>query len=253
MWWHESSRCRPRVLSSVPTVFQIMSIAKLSGWVGGLLPPRYKEALRKRFDSRYERSCRVISHISADDRVLDIGCVQHTLNNKNWKNPPFGLFLHADLSRHAKKTIGLDIVEEGIEKMQNGGYDVRQGDAQSFEIDGTFDAIVAGELVEHLENPGEFLERCRDHLAEDGIIILTTPNPHCLQFSLWALLGKSVNDEHTLWLDHDVMETLAQRTGLSLVSYEYIAPLITAVSMPLYKLGLAKPISSGGYIFILKK
>jgi 2-polyprenyl-3-methyl-5-hydroxy-6-metoxy-1,4-benzoquinol methylase len=229
-----------------------MAVAQLSGRVGRLLPPQLKEHLRKYLDSRYERSSRVISHISAEDRVLDIGCVQHTLDDRDWKNPPFGLFLHADLARHGKEVIGLDVVEEEVERMSDAGYDVRVGDAQAFNFDGTFDAIVAGELVEHLENPGKFLECCREHLSEDGVIILTTPNPHNLQFSLWALLGESVNEEHTLWLDHDVMGTLAQRAGLSLAGYEYIAPLITAVSMPLYKLGIAKPVSAGGYVFVLK-
>ena len=229
-----------------------MPLAQLSGCVGRLLPPQFKEYLRKRLDSRYERSSHVISHISAEDRVLDIGCVQHTLEGRDWKNPPFGLFLHADLARHAKEVIGLDIIEEEVERMSHAGYDVRVGDAQAFDFDETFDAIVAGELIEHLENPGKFLECCREHLSEDGVVILTTPNPHNLQFSLWALFGKAVNEEHTLWLDHDVMETLAQRAGLSLTDYEYIAPLITVVSMPLYKLGIAKPVSAGGYVFVLK-
>lgn len=40
-----------------------------------------------------------------------------------------------------------------------------------------FDTIVCGELVEHLENPYQFLRDIHDLLSTDGRLILTTPNP----------------------------------------------------------------------------
>jgi SAM-dependent methyltransferase len=42
----------------------------------------------------------------------------------------------------------------------------------------TFDALVAGELLEHLETPVDFLRRCHRVLAPSGRLILSTPNPH---------------------------------------------------------------------------
>lgn len=228
-----------------------MGLTQLSGQIGQFLPPQFKDYLRKRIDVRYERAIRVVSHISAEDRVLDVGCVQHTLAGKDWEDPPFGTFLHADLVRHADHVTGIDIVEEDVRQMAQAGFDVRVGDAQDFGLDETFDVIVAGELIEHLENPGDFLECCRDHLSKDGAVILTTPNPHNLKFALWSLLGKTVNEEHTAWFDHDVIGTLARRAGLVLDEYEYLAPTITLVSLPLYKAGIAKPVSAGSYIFVL--
>jgi SAM-dependent methyltransferase len=39
-----------------------------------------------------------------------------------------------------------------------------------------FDAVVAGELIEHLENPCAFLRNTHALLQEHGILLLTTPN-----------------------------------------------------------------------------
>jgi SAM-dependent methyltransferase len=42
-------------------------------------------------------------------------------------------------------------------------------------------AILAVEVIEHLENPSLFLRTARQHLAGDGFLILTTPNVVSLQ------------------------------------------------------------------------
>ncbi len=39
------------------------------------------------------------------------------------------------------------------------------------------DAIVAGEVIEHLENPYRFLRACRAAVGEAGRLVLSTPNP----------------------------------------------------------------------------
>lgn len=43
-------------------------------------------------------------------------------------------------------------------------------------IGGEWDAIVALELIEHLENPRHFLRECRRLLRPGGVLVLSTPN-----------------------------------------------------------------------------
>jgi SAM-dependent methyltransferase len=40
----------------------------------------------------------------------------------------------------------------------------------------TFHAIIASEIIEHLENPRHFLRECHQALSEGGIVLLSTPN-----------------------------------------------------------------------------
>ncbi len=46
----------------------------------------------------------------------------------------------------------------------------------SQEFEGTFDGIVAIELIEHLENPRNFVRECRKILEPGGTLLITTPN-----------------------------------------------------------------------------
>lgn len=41
-----------------------------------------------------------------------------------------------------------------------------------------FDAIIAGEILEHVEQPHAFLRDCRSLLGATGRIVLSTPNPN---------------------------------------------------------------------------
>jgi predicted SAM-dependent methyltransferase len=40
------------------------------------------------------------------------------------------------------------------------------------------DAIIAGELIEHLEDPLRFLRECHQTLVVGGVLVLSTPNPN---------------------------------------------------------------------------
>lgn len=70
--------------------------------------------------------------------------------------------------------------EEGLKKLRSDGYNVRLMDAESLRLGEKFDVVIAGEIIEHLPNPGRFLERARAHLADGGELIVTVPNARSL-------------------------------------------------------------------------
>lgn len=93
--------------------------------------------------------------------VLDIGCVDQPNN-----------FLHNEL------VIGLDIAFSQLP----GNYDdLIVGNAMElpakFEPN-SFDSIVCGEVVEHMERPLDFLKCCKATLNKHGILVFSTPNPN---------------------------------------------------------------------------
>lgn len=73
------------------------------------------------------------------------------------------------------KMIGLDIVvDKHSERMVKGSAEDMPFGA------GSFDTIVAGEVIEHLNNPEKFMRECRRILRNNGIVIITTPNRNAL-------------------------------------------------------------------------
>lgn len=50
------------------------------------------------------------------------------------------------------------------------------------EINKKFDTIIAGEIIEHIESPIDFLKYCKSLLKKNGRLILTTPNATGLQY-----------------------------------------------------------------------
>ncbi len=164
-------------------------------------------------------------------KVLDVGCVEHSLENMN----VLRLWVHEFLREHCEHVTGIDLLADDIAVLREAGYDMVCANAESFCLDQKYDVIFAGELIEHLSNPGSFLERCKDHLKSDGVLILTTPNAFSLHHLL-AVLYRWTNDpfanpEHTCFYSPRVLRELLQRHGFHVgrvccVDFPFLKPLL---------------------------
>jgi 2-polyprenyl-3-methyl-5-hydroxy-6-metoxy-1,4-benzoquinol methylase len=56
-----------------------------------------------------------------------------------------------------------------------------------------FDAIVAIEIIEHLENPFSFIRQCAKLLKKDGILFVTTPNVEAINSRVLFLIKGRLN------------------------------------------------------------
>lgn len=131
-------------------------------------------------------------------------------------------WVHKVIHNNASSSMGIDYDKEAVEKLNKLNYDCVYGDCQNFNINKKFDVIFAGELIEHLENQGLFLDCAKNHLNKDGIIILTTPN----QFSLMRFIGNcfgllNENKEHVLVHNEKTITNLIERKGLKLKEINY--------------------------------
>ena len=194
-----------------------------------------------------------------DKKVLDLGCVQHDLSNV--ENPDW---VHSVIGKHARSTLGVDYLQEGVAGLNDLGYNVIHGDVQTMQLGETFDVIVAGEIIEHLSNCGQFLERVYEHLTLDGVFVVTTPNPiHFLRFVGLLVKGKgSPNPEHTCWFTPPVLSQLAERFGFEIVNVTYVDDSyqwysLRSLWLPFlllnYVLCLVRPQFSETLCFVLKK
>ena len=158
------------------------------------------------------------SQLAQGRDVLDIGVVQHAIDkfeNSTW--------LHRALCIKANKIVGLDIDKEGVESLVDRGFDVVCANAQDFDLGKQFEVIIAGDLIEHLDNPGGFLECVKTHLRPDGIFAVSTPNPFWWKTFLHVLIkGNSCpHPEHTCWYCEKTLTQLLDRHGLSVTRIEY--------------------------------
>jgi len=102
--------------------------------------------------------------------VLDVGC--HDLQNPYLKNG-------VGFDRLRPEKILLN-----YKKFIQGGCE----GIDTFFSTSSFDTIVAGEIIEHIENPASFLKGCHKILKEDGRLLVTTPNHYDLFIAIGSLL-----------------------------------------------------------------
>lgn len=155
-----------------------------------------------------------LKHYFLGKDVLDIGCAVG-YQKEDW--------MHRHIVEKAKTTYGIDLDKDAIDDIKKMGFDVEYGDAQNFNLDRKFNLIHAGELIEHLDNPGGFLDSIRNHLTEDGQVLLTTPNGLRISNFIYASTGGlKVNFQHTCWFCEYTLKTLLERKGFELVEVGYL-------------------------------
>jgi SAM-dependent methyltransferase len=140
--------------------------------------------------------------------VLDLGCVSHDPANYQSK-----YWVHRAIRGSAGSLLGVDLYSEGVNDLRKLGFNVQVGDAQNLNLGRTFDVIVAGDIIEHLEDFSGFFESCRRHLAPSGRLLISTPNPWYWKYFVRAALSVEVpnNPEHTCWLCPRTLRQLAAR------------------------------------------
>jgi len=146
--------------------------------------------------------------------VLDVGCIDHEAINAAKDE-----WLHKKIKDVARCLVGLDFAGAEVEKLR-GEYDIVCGDAQSIDLGRTFDCIVAGEIIEHLENPGLFLANMRRHLRPGGTLVMSTPNPFYPKRFIDILVNgrTDINTQHVCWYCDVTLTQLLRRAGFSSVS-----------------------------------
>lgn len=153
--------------------------------------------------------------------VLDVGCVDHDISSANEKR----LWNHWFIRLTARRVVGIDIEGESIEKMKRMGLNAHLMSAEKISYKNKFDVVFAGELIEHLPNPGLFLTSAKRALKHGGKIILSTPNTYSVNRFVRVLQLRSneppQNEDHTMCFTPKNLETLAGKCGLSIKKLEY--------------------------------
>jgi len=177
------------------------------------LNPARLSYLRARIDGAWQLDPRD-RHPLKGRRALDVGCGAGLLSEP--------------LARLGAAVTGLDAAPENIAAArhhaagQGLAIDYRAGGIESL-ADEHFDLVVSMEVVEHVTDPSAFVARVAAALAEDGLLILSTPNRTPLSKLALITVGEGFGmvpkgtHDHDKFLTPDELGALVAQAGLEVV------------------------------------
>ncbi len=154
-------------------------------------------------------------------RVLHLGCANFPYTQDSIDKK---MLLHTELEVISSELYGFDFDQPGLDILSaNGAKNLYRADLEHLEdvdLNETFDVIVAGEMIEHLYNPGLFLRGIQRFMAPNSVLLLTTINAYCgMRFIQYGLRGKGgsqepVHPDHVAYYSYATLTLLLQRHGL---------------------------------------
>jgi SAM-dependent methyltransferase len=142
---------------------------------------------------------------------VDTGC--RTMNQEA------GAWLHGHLARSATTLIGVDIDEAGVKEATAAGYEAYAVDCRDREALAAIGLepaplVIAGEVIEHLDDPGSFLSGLHNLVAPGGELVITTPNAYGL-FNVFASLARTEinHPDHVVMFTWRTLTNMASRHG----------------------------------------
>ena len=177
------------------------------------LNPARLSYLRARVDEAWALDPRD-RHPLKGRRALDVGCGAGLLSEP--------------LARLGAAVTGLDAAPENIAAAQHHAegqglaIDYRAGSIETLAGE-RFDLVVSMEVVEHVSDPAAFIAGLAGALAEDGLLILSTPNRTPLSKLALITIGEGFGmvpkgtHDHARFLTPDELGALVEQAGLELV------------------------------------
>jgi SAM-dependent methyltransferase len=168
----------------------------------------------------------LIREMCTGKKVLHLGCTNYPYTEDAIEKH---MLLHFELEKVATDLYGLDFDQKGINILRAAGAkNVFQGDLEKLEavdLNETFDVIVAGEMIEHLNNPGLFLEGIKRFMNPETVLLLTTINAYCgMRFVWYGLRGKRgrvefVHPDHVAYYSYSTLKLLLERHNMHVETF----------------------------------
>lgn len=161
-------------------------------------------------------------------KVLHLGCTNYPYTQESIDEK---MLLHFELAAIASELYGFDFDQEGLDVLAGTGtpnlFRVDLEHLEDLELDTTFDVIIAGEMIEHLNNPGLFLKGIQRFMHRDTELVITTINAYsALRFVLYGLRGKGgvaepVHPDHVAYYSYRTLCLLMTRAGLEVADFSF--------------------------------
>jgi 2-polyprenyl-3-methyl-5-hydroxy-6-metoxy-1,4-benzoquinol methylase len=172
-------------------------------------------------ERRHRAHMKLLEAVGPGGRVLDVGCSSG--------------YLAEPLSRRGSTVVGIELDPAAAGEAERFCERVLVGSIETMELPlepASFDAIVCGDVVEHLRDPGAALARLRPFLRPGGRLVVSTPNVAnwAIRLSLlagrWQYTDRGILDRtHThLFTRRTLVETI-EGAGYRVERVDWTAPV----------------------------
>lgn len=142
-------------------------------------------------------------------------------------------WLHDNLAAVASALVGIDVDADGVADAVALGYEAHAVDCTDPAAVAALglepaDLVVASEVIEHIDQPGPFLDGLQSLCRADGRLIITTPNAYGLINTAAAVLrGVEIcHPDHVVAFTWRTLAELARRHGWRILETATYIPVI---------------------------
>lgn len=194
------SNCGHVFLNDVPEIFDSRQYKYYKKYRG--LPE--SQVFNKLTTQRHLADLARFRQLTPVKSILDVGCGK-------------GDFIWA-LKDENLACLGIDLATDAVEVAQTFGLNVIESDFFSVNLEcASLDVITMYELIEHVPNPVQFMQRARDLLRPGGVLYLTTPNFNSVDRFVLKARWPAIHGEHLSYFTPKSMRVLVgQICGLEL-------------------------------------
>ena len=146
----------------------------------------------------------------SEKTALHVGCCDWPLTESRIES---GQLLHGMLCSSANSLVGIDLSTDGVRILKKNGYsNVMIMDAEDLTLDSKFEVLVAGDVLEHMSNPGNFLAKAESVLEKDGTLIIGVPSALTANnIRPWIRRDERVHVDHTFYFSPKTLAALCAR------------------------------------------
>jgi hypothetical protein len=213
---------------------------------------------------RFTSKAALLREVAGGKTVLHLGAVGETLGSRQERAIAAPHSVHAFLTSIASRCVGVDVNRDAVEEIASAGIfdNIVVADATTIDrsdIDlPSIDVIVASDVVEHLNNPGELLVAAKGVAQTHTQLVVTTPNTASLPQFLRYISGRVIEgDDHKVSFNVYSLRNLLRASGWEpawfATCYQRQAPHRLGRAFPLAEATLRRIPSLGGTLFALSR
>jgi len=169
---------------------------------------------------------KIINLVDPGKKVLDVGCASG--------------YIASVLKRKGCYVVGIDNDKADLEKAKEHCDETKLMDVNKDKINGKYDVIILGDILEHLHDPVGVLQKLRANLNKDGYAVLSVPNIVNIYPRMKILFGRFDYEEkgifdktHLRFFTLNSFKRFIRDSGFSVVSIEATPiPIYLALTWP---------------------